>query len=177
MSHDIHNSFIRLAEGDIRVLEEIYDALSVRIFNYARTITKSKEMSEDITHDVFMRIINLAARLSTMDKPVAFIMVVTRNLAYNNLKRDNKYTTATLDEAREVGIALMPFNVLPDALSQLPATQRETVYLHHICGFTQKEVAKIMSVPLVTVKWRCRRAKQQLQEYFKLEEVQTHEAL
>jgi len=112
-----------------------------------------------------------------MDNPIAYIMVVTRNLAYNRLKRDS-YISTPLDEVHEAGIDLTPFNMLPDALSILPANQRETVYLHHICGFTQKEVAKMMSVSVVTVKWRCRKAKQQLIKYFKPDkEVQTNEAL
>ena len=173
---DIYNAVARLAGGDIDALDEIYTALSVRIFNYARTITRSKELSEDVTHDVFLRIHNIAARLAVMKNPVAYIMVTTRNLAYDHLRR-GKYSSATLDEANEAGIDVAPFNVLPDALSLLPANQRETVYLHHICGFTQKEVAKIMSVPLVTVKWRCGRAKKQLQEYFKPEEAQTNESI
>jgi len=155
-------------------LDEIYNALSVRVFNYARTIVKSKELSEDITHDVFLQMLNIAPRLAVIKNPVAYIMVITRNRAYDYL-RQSKCSTTTLDEAFEAGITPSPFSVLPDALSRLPANQRETVYLYHICGFTQKEIAKIMCVPLVTVKWRCRKAKQQLQEYFQSgEEAQPH---
>ncbi|MCL2200082.1 MAG: RNA polymerase sigma factor [Defluviitaleaceae bacterium] len=167
MIQDIRDYFIRLAEGHTGALDDIYNELSVRIFNYARTITKSKEISEDVTHDVFIRIISMAERLATIKNPVAYIMVATRNLAYDHLRK-NKYA-ATLDEANQASVIPTPFNMLPDALSRLPANQRETIYLHHICGFTQKEVAKITCVPLVTVKWRCRQAKQKLQEYFNKE--------
>ena len=52
MSQNIQGSFTRLAAGDMNALDEIYDVLSIQIFNYARTITKNKEASEDITLSV-----------------------------------------------------------------------------------------------------------------------------
>jgi RNA polymerase sigma-70 factor (ECF subfamily) len=165
MNKDIHDCLVRAAEGDMGALGEIYDMLSVRMFNYARAITKSKEMSEDITHDVFMQIQKQSPRLAAMTNPIAYILVAVRNHAYDTLKR-NKHITASLDEAPGVNAAPLDRLLIEDALSRLPANQRETVYLHHVCGFTQKEAAKIMGVPLVTVKWRCGKAKSQLQAYF-----------
>ena len=165
MDQDIRNSFSDLAAGDMNALDGIYNALSVQIYNYARTILKNKEASEDVTHDVFLQTIKIAARLAVIKNPVAYIMVITRNRAYFHLKRNN-HATIPIEEAYEAGITPVLFDVVDDALSVLPATRRETIYLHYICGFTQKEVADIMRVPLVTVKWRCRKAKQQLQEYF-----------
>jgi len=165
MNQDIHTYLTRVAESDITALDTIYNVLSVRIFNYARTIVKTKETAEDVTHDVFMRVYSLSARLAAMENPTAYIMVITRNLAYDHLKR-NKFVA--LDEVYEA--TTNPYSMLPDALAGLPPNQRETIYLLHICGFTQKEVAKIMGVPLVTVKWRNKKAKQRLIEYFKPEE-------
>ena len=165
MDQNIRSSFSGLAAGDMNALDEIYNALSVQIYNYARTILKSKEASEDVTHDVFLQIVKIAARLASMKKPVAYIMVITRNRAYYHLKQ-NKCLSISLDEAHEADVTPVLFDVVDDALSILPANRRETAYLHYLCGFKQKEVADIMRVPLVTVKWRCKKAKQQLQEYF-----------
>ena len=161
----MQDALVRLAEGEIDALDDLYNLLSVRIFNYARTIVKSKHAAEDITHDVFMRVLNAAARLSEMQNPVGYVMTITRNLSYDELRKGHS-SNVPLDEVREIADAAIVYDELPDALSTLPAPQRETIYLHYICGFSQKEVAGIMRVPLVTVKWRCKKAKQNLHKYF-----------
>jgi len=168
MSHDITKALTRLANGEIDPLDELYDLLSARIFNYARSIIKNKEAAEDIVHDIFLRVYGQATKLAKMRNPEAYIMVATRNLTYDHMKRSG-YRSSTLDEIHNVAAAPMPYDSLPDVLSILPANQRETVYLHYVCGFTQKDVAKIMSVPLVTVKWRCKKAKQSLHAYYQTE--------
>jgi DNA-directed RNA polymerase specialized sigma24 family protein len=111
---------------------------------------------------VFLQILGGSARLAGGKNPVAYIMVMTRNMAFDHVKKRG----LVLEETHESGFFPAPYNVLPDALSVLPQNQRETVYLYLICGFSQREVAGIMRVPLVTVKWRFRKAKQKLQEYF-----------
>jgi RNA polymerase sigma-70 factor (ECF subfamily) len=167
MNNSINAQLTNMAEGDINALGELYGILSVRIFNYARTITRNKEMAEDITHDVFLQIYNHASRLAKMANPVAYIMTAARNQAFDHIKRSSRIT-ATLEDISEIGSSCAPFDRLfiEDAFSRLPANQRETVYLHHVCGFTYKEVSKIMGAPLVTVKWRCGKAMLQLQAYF-----------
>ena len=166
MSINIYAALGKIAEGDTDGMSELYTALSVRIYNYARTITKSKEMSEDVTHDVFLQIFKHAARISKMANPVAYIMVTARNHAYDHIRR-NKQITASIDETPDVYYTSIPIDKLAieEALLKLPVNQRETIYLHHICGYKQSEVASITGVPLVTVKWRCSKAMSKLQEY------------
>jgi len=170
MSKDIKDILVSIADGNIDALGELYAMLSVRIFNYARAVAKSNEVAEDITHDVFLQIHKQAMRLSKMENPTPYIMVITRNQSYDYLKRD-KRIVATLDEVSEISGSPIPYNslLIEDAFSRLPDNQRETIYLHFICGYTQKEVARIMDAPLVTVKWRCGKALSQLQDYFSLD--------
>jgi len=167
MDKDVGILLNNTAEGDMDALGELYNALSVRIFNYARSIVKNKEMAEDITHDVFMRILKQSARFAGMTNPTAYIMTATRNCAYDHLRR-GKRAEAPFDGLAEISAASSPCDqlIMDDALSLLPANQRETVYLHYVCGYTQQEVARIMGTPLVTVKWRRKKAISALQAYF-----------
>ena len=54
MSQDVARELTRLANGEMDALDELYDLLSVRIFNYARSIIKNKEAAEDVVHDIFL---------------------------------------------------------------------------------------------------------------------------
>jgi RNA polymerase sigma-70 factor (ECF subfamily) len=171
MSKDINALLALAAEGDMNAFGDVYKQLSVRVFNYARALTRSNESAEDVTHDVFIQILKQAARLTKMTDPVAYIMVAARNRSYDQIKRDNR-PAISFDDIHETGGAALPDDrlLIDDAFSTLPASQRETLYLHHICGFSQKEVAKITGAPLVTVKWRCGKALSRLQAYFKQDE-------
>ena len=75
MDKDILELLKSISEGNMNAFGEIYDKLSVRIFNHARAIVRTKELSEDITHDVFLKILANAARLTKMRNPVAYIKV------------------------------------------------------------------------------------------------------
>ncbi|MCL2678670.1 MAG: sigma-70 family RNA polymerase sigma factor [Clostridiales bacterium] len=167
MSERIQSLINDLASGDMSALGELYDILSGRVFNYALTITKNREMAEDATQDVFLQINAQAARLARISGQTAYIMVMTRHHAYNLLERASRAEPLP-DEAPELTVAPPRYDRLlfEEAFARLPASQRETVWLHLICGFTHKEVAKMHDAPLVTVKWRYGRAIKRLREYF-----------
>jgi RNA polymerase sigma-70 factor (ECF subfamily) len=173
MSRDTHALIADIATGSMDAFGELYDSLARRVFNYARTITKNKEMAEDITHDVFLQTMKNASRIEKTSNPVAYIMVVTRNHSYNVLKRESRIT-ALEDDPLDNNKISSPYDRLlfEEAFNTLPANQRETVYLHLICGYAHKDVAEIQNTPLVTVKWRYRQALSKLREYFTQNEME-----
>jgi RNA polymerase sigma-70 factor (ECF subfamily) len=170
MSKEINAFLICAASNDMDAFGKLYEMLSVRIFNYARAITKNREMAEDVTHDVFMQIFKKAAHLAKMANPIAYIMVITRNRSFDHLKCRSR-VTASLEDVSEESSVSFPYArlLIWDAFSRLPSEQREIVYLCHVCGHTQKEAAKITGVSLITVKRRCAKALTQLQAYFNQE--------
>ena len=167
ITEEIHKYCSDISIGDIDALSKLYDLLSMRVYNYALTMTKNKQDAEDITHDVFLQIIKHSSRLAKIQNPVSYIMVATRNISYNFCKHNSR-KTLPLDEINDIEAHKSESPLLIEsALFNLPDKMREIIYLHHICGFTQKEVSKIMNVPLPTVKWRCRKALLLLKEYLK----------
>lgn len=166
MSKDVNTLMCSIAKGDMNALGTLYDILSIRIFNYARTIINNKELAEDVTHDVFLQINKKAINIAKVSDPIAYIMVMTRNHSYNMIKHGNRVTP--LDDAFEISDNSSPYDRLlfKEAFVGLSAKQRETVYLHLICGFSFKDTAKLQNVPLVTTKWRYSKALSHLKEYF-----------
>jgi len=173
VNKDTHTLIADVAKGSMDAFGELYDALSSRIFNYARTITKSKEMAEDITHDVFLQIYNHAARIEKLTNPIAYIMVATRNHSYNMQKRESR-SAAWEDNIIDTDAISSLYSRLlfEDAFNTLPVNQRETVYLHLICGYSHKDIATIQNAPLVTSKWRYGKALSKLRECFTQNETE-----
>ena len=173
MDRNTHTIIEDMARGSMDAFGELYDTLSSRIFNYARTITRNKETAEDITHDVLIQTLKHASRIEKIADPVAYIMVATRNHSYNVMKHESRVTVLQ-DDVIEIGAISSPVDRLlfEEAFNNLPVNQRETVYLHLICGYTHKEIASIQNAPLVTVKWRYGKAITRLREYFKNNEME-----
>ena len=155
-----------IAQKDLNALGLLYEEVARQVFNYIRSITLCKETAEDVLHDVFMQIYDNAARISRADEPMAYIMRIARNRAYNIWKGEKRTLTGieadgvSEDTASHI-IAKLEFEEAYDAL---PQKQRETIYLHLYCGFSHDEVAAIQGVPAVTAKWRYRKALSKLKE-------------
>jgi len=167
VNKDLHMLLSEVADGNMDAFGELYDALSSRILSYARIITRNKELAEDITHDVFLQIYRHAMRIAQVSKPAAYIMSATRNCSYNMLKRESHFTALNDgDFGIKVTESLHEGLLFEEVFNMLPINQRETVYLHLICGYKHKEIADIQNVPLVTVKWRYGKALSSLKKYF-----------
>ena len=56
---------------------------------------------------------------------------------------------------------------IKDTIFSLPKVYREVVYLYYYDSLTIEEIAKVLDVPVNTVKTRLRRAKQRLESMIK----------
>jgi DNA-directed RNA polymerase specialized sigma24 family protein len=120
---DIRAWLNRIASGDAAALGLLYDALAARVFNYAHTLTRQREMAEDVTHDVFLRINAEAARIAQAKNPAAYIMAMARNHTCTMMKRDSRM--AALDPAVAAPESPYGKTVINDAFAALPAIHAE----------------------------------------------------
>ena len=87
--------------------------------------------------------------------------IATRD-AYRHIARSGRHAHVALDAVSELTAAAddePPFDAailarLPAAIAELPEASRSVVRLHYLDGFTQPEVAAILSIPVGTVKSR-----------------------
>ena len=175
MNKDVRTLLADISSNNINALGELYDLLARSVFNYIYVITKNKQMAEDVTHDVFLQTYQKASKIEKAPDPVAYIMVIARNHSYNVIKKESRITTLEDSDINDIESSLQYDRLLfEDAFNTLPASQRETVYLHLICGHTQKNIAAIQNTPLVTVKWRYRQAVSKLRDYFTQNEMEVN---
>jgi len=172
MNKDIRTFLVDISQNDMHAFGMLYDLLARRVLNYVYVITKNKQMSEDITHDVFLQVYQKAIKIEKAPDPVAYIMVIARNYSFNAIKRESRLTALEDCSITNTASASQYDKLLfEEAFNILPANQRETIYLHLICGYRHKDIATIQNVPLVTVKWRYRQAVSKLKEYFTQNEM------
>ncbi len=156
---DLPELFARLADGDLEVLEPIYDLCADELHGLALWRCGSRTEAEDAVQDVFVRLATTAADLGRVGDPRAYLLTMARRAACDLVRK--RRTDEPLENLLLEASAADPATCV-DAVSasrclrQLPAAQREAVYLRHFSGLTFAEIAAVTKVPTFTAASRCR---------------------
>ena len=146
-----------------------FDAYFVR--NYGRLVAElhsivgSLAEAEDAVQEAFARASVRWARLRDYDHPDAWVRRVALNLAASSSRRARRRLVAY----RRVGVpppAPPPGEdtvVLAQALGRLRRRHREVLVLHYLAELSVEEMARVLSIPIGTVKGRLFRARAALE--------------
>ena len=148
-------------------------------FNYARWLTRNDSEAEDVVQDACVRAMRFFSSLRDGDGR-AWLFTMVRNTWYSRVARRAHTTASTpLDGAEEQWpdngldpqerlLQQHTISLVRAALDQLPVDFREVIVLREIEGFTYKEIAAVVGVPIGTVMSRLARARERLQTILKL---------
>jgi RNA polymerase sigma-70 factor, ECF subfamily len=146
-----------------------FDAYFVR--NYGRLVAELHSVvgsvadAEDAVQEAFARASVRWERLRDYDHPDAWVRRVALNLAASSLRRARRRLVAY----RRVGVAPpVPAPgedtvVLAQALGRLRRRHREVLVLHYLAELSVEEMARVLRIPVGTVKGRLFRARAALE--------------
>jgi RNA polymerase sigma-70 factor (family 1) len=80
----------QVAEGDVRAFNELFARYRNRMYSYFVKATKSKELAEEATLDVFLKIWNARSVLGEIEHFEAFLFRVVHNQAIDYIRRAAK---------------------------------------------------------------------------------------
>jgi RNA polymerase sigma-70 factor (ECF subfamily) len=170
-----------IAQGDHAALAMLYDRYSSAVFALALRIVADREVAEEVTQEIFLRVWRHAASYDPARGRVAtWVLGFTHHLAIDQVRRrrvqaqpmptteDGEPLTAQLpdlsvDVEHEVWGAERR-QVLARTLHQLPPPQREVIEHAYYRGLTQVEIAARVGIPLGTVKTRLRLGLRKMRE-------------
>jgi RNA polymerase sigma-70 factor (ECF subfamily) len=148
-------------------------------YNLARWLTRNDDDAKDVVQEAYLRAVQAFDRYRGGD-PRAWMLTIVRNTCYTWLRQNRATEAARPVDAGDGGIddlagdpATQPEaqfirdvdrQLLRDALDALPVEFREALVLRELEGFSYKEIADIVDVPLGTVMSRLARARQRLQQ-------------
>ncbi len=157
---------LRLREGDVDALGELYEKYKTSIYRTALAITRDRGAAEDILQECFLRLFTHAHRMRT-DVPLhPWLYRVAVNLSYTWVKRQRRRQEGTFDGVLEGLVAslhLLPeqwveqqetWEAIRQAITQLPLGHRVVVVLFYLEELSLKEIAEILGIPEGTVKSR-----------------------
>jgi RNA polymerase sigma-70 factor, ECF subfamily len=143
----VQQAIMRAKQGDDEALRFLYVRYADNVYGYVTSIVRDEHEAEDITQQVFTKLITVLPRYQQREVPFsAWILRVARNVAVDHLRarrptptEDPRPTTARSDQtSHEYGRSLR------EALGELPDDQRTVVVMRHVVGLSPTEIAAQM---------------------------------
>jgi RNA polymerase sigma-70 factor (ECF subfamily) len=141
----VRRAVVALKQGDRSALHFLYVRYADDVCGVIRSIVRDSHEAEDITHNVFAKLITAVHRYEPREVPFsAWIMRVSRNAALDHLRARRQIPfeeVRTTDEGHEQ-VGFDRSQSLREAFHRLPQDQREVLVLRHIAGLSPREIAR-----------------------------------
>jgi len=160
----------RFAEEAIGYLDTLYRG--------ALRLTRDPAQAEDLVQDTYVRALRYQASYQAGTNMKAWLFAIMRNLFWDRFK-GGRPEDVSLDGDGEFALydTLKDPSAMPEAevldriaadevvraVEKLPELHREVVLLVDVEGFSYKDAAEVLGVPIGTVMSRLHRARRQLQ--------------
>ena len=166
-------SFAKFLSGDDNAAMYFFRAYNRKLFLYCAKLVNNMHAAEDITQEVWERIIKLRSQTQPeIANPVGFMFTIARNLCLNHIKL--KKHTIPLDAISEMDI---PHEYQPgstdmeelvnSSLDTLKFEDKELLVLNMYCGYRFDEIANMMGMSPNAIWTRASRARAQLRDRVK----------
>ncbi len=170
--------------GDERAAREILARFETPVFSLIYRMVRDRELAEDLAQEAFVRTLNNLRRYDPSYKFSSWLFKIAYNLTIDHLRKRGLDTVSiqgapdavTAERQAATSIAVESRDERPDellearelgveiesAVGALRPEYRTAIILRHIEGHSYDEIAKIMEVPLGTVKTYIHRARREL---------------
>lgn len=151
----------RIAQGDQRAFELIYQKYHARIYHFALGYLKNEMDAEEVVQEIFLKLWMRDSRSLPISSLPAYLQTLVRNHSLNALRRKARMNATDLEasvdwtEAHEETEQQILLNdtrkVLNQAIELLPPQQKRIYQLCHVEGVKYEEAAKQLSISPGTV--------------------------
>jgi RNA polymerase sigma-70 factor (ECF subfamily) len=167
-----HELMKRIQDGDMVAFNKMVDKYKNRLMNVIMRMIGSTEESEDIVQETFVRVYQHRESFDFRHCFSTWIYTIALNLARNELRKRKRFKFFDIFDMQgneaEIAVEMeLPSNLpkaIEAALKTLPEKYKMAFVLRDIQELPYDEVAKIMNIPLGTVKSRVNRARSMLRE-------------
>ncbi len=159
--HIERDLLLKFQWGDIQAFDYIYRKFNRGIFNFAFYLLKSREDSENIVQEVFVRIWENRDKIRNLDAFHSYIFTITHNIVISLIREKLKdirfkQRLISLQEPFEEKIhADLEISEIREKVSEvlikMTERQREIYLMHSEENLTYREIAERLNISLNTV--------------------------
>lgn len=162
----------RLRQGDGRAFDELYEWMRPRVFSFLARMTGRRDVADDLSQEVWMRLARHAPRLADDTRLAAWLFAVARNLYISHWR--------AAQCAQQLSGGLLPAPPAPPspfeaacegetsarverAVNGLAPAYREILLLCAVEGLAPKEAAAILGISAEAARQRLARARSMIE--------------
>lgn len=167
--------------GDLQQVSLLFERYNKRIYNFLARMTMDRALAEDLTQNVFVRIIKYRTSYRAGMRFQSWIYQVARNIFSDHYQMNkNKFSDFIqvdkigdhIPESEETQEREEQEKLLTRSMAMLNEEQRELLVLTRFQHMKYEDVAVIMNTTVANVKVKVHRAIAKLREhYFELEKI------
>jgi RNA polymerase sigma-70 factor (ECF subfamily) len=191
----MHNKMEQFKDMDAQLIDEVgkgnqaaFDILfskyNNRLYASLLALTKSQDLAEDLTQKTFIRVWKKIETFRGESSLFTWIYRIAINLAKNEFsskQAKNQGITDNIDDTYDLessvsspeshAIEAESMQAVMDFIANLPTDLREAISLREFDGKSYEEIAQITGSPIGTVRSRIFRAREEILNFMKEEEI------
>jgi RNA polymerase sigma-70 factor, ECF subfamily len=147
-------------------LERIFEEHHASVFRAAYRITGNATDAEDVLQTVFLRLLGRKADLAALTNPKAYLHRAALNAALDVVRARRNEASAPLESVQDSAPAQTPEmrESLRRGLARLSPLMAEVFALRFLEGYSNQEIARMLSVSQARVAVTVHRARRQLRK-------------
>lgn len=162
-------------DGDLQQASLLFDRYHKKIFNFLARMTLDRTLAEDLTQNVFLRIIKYRSSYREGLRFQSWIYQVARNI-FSDHYQANKNRFSDYVDVEKISDHINDTNdseeqqekekLLHRSMARLTEEQRELLVMTRFQHLKYEEVANIMDTSVANIKVKVHRAILKLREYY-----------
>lgn len=154
-----------IVAGDETAFVMLYARRRADVYRFAYAMAKSRTFAQDATQEVFLNVLENAARFDVAKGSVrAWLFGCARYIVLDRLRLERRWSDQAVAEpsgpgSDEAVLSLERVARLHAAVTQLPLEYRETVVLCDLQELSYAEAANVLDCPIGTVRSRLHRGR------------------
>ena len=174
----------RARTGDLEAWGELYREFAGPIFRFCRRSLHTKEDAEDAVQDALLSAFKHLHQFKATAKMTTWLTTIVTNSALTQLRKRSRHPHVSLNEQSNEELDHSLSDKLADArpspedecasseshgflmqfLSELSPSLQQAIQLRYMDGLTIREAARLLEVPVPTMKARLWRARAQVKQ-------------
>ncbi len=171
-----HYHLVNLVNGDTQSFTAIYEQYHAKVYHYCFRFVRSKEVAQEITSDVFVKLWQKRETLETCQPIGGLLLKITRDYCLDFLRkvaRDkhlrDRYVEQYIDSSSTVLEDQLFFNegmkIARKAIENLPPRCKEVFHLRYFRGLTLIQISETLKISPNTVQNHLQKGKRLVRTY------------